>query len=661
MSVNDEITTRTGLKLKVEKTEINGQIQVFFRTEAARKFLLHWGLRRDGDSSWRVPPQSSWPEATKATPQGALESSFTNQNGENRLEIRLDKTADFSSIDFVLFFPDENRWDNNGGKNYRVELSARRQQEIAPIKALQQEIADQAAVFEGVFELAGFGQLAAAVQRTDERYDATLIANAPSGLVFHWGVAQHTKYEWLVPSNDRLPPDTVVLQGSAAQTPFRSRQDGLFELRLSFPEHDAPLGIPFVLKDAQSGRWIKDRGRNFFLPIAVSSERPVALDNQEVLRIADEMIQPEMTKNSWTLMHRFNLCFDLLDRVRGNSEGLALLFVWLRFSALRQLDWQRNYNTKPRELSHSEDRLTGKLTEFYVSDSSNRSLIRLMLGTLGRGGEGQRIRDEILAIMHRHHIKEVAGHFMEEWHQKLHNNTTPDDIVICEAYLAFLRSDGDLNAFYTVLEAGGVTKARLESFERPIRTHPGFVPYLKDGLIHDFEHFLRILKSVHSGTDFETAINAAGHLLDDNLRGSLWHLYHHQNDPQFPLLDLVHGATDARHQLNARLSQNQGTRDLLYLDLALEQFVRTVVERSLNAQLDGDQLADLTAVLLDNLKLSETDQELAISSTEWERLRQLPRFGREWSLHAKAVLDRIGMKRPLTTKSGKLPEPFPFG
>jgi alpha-glucan, water dikinase len=136
MSVNDEITTRTGLKLKVEKTEINGQIQVFFRTEAARKFLLHWGLRRDGDSSWRVPPQSSWPEATKATPQGALESSFTNQNGENRLEIRLDKTADFSSIDFVLFFPDENRWDNNGGKNYRVELSARRQQEIAPIKAL---------------------------------------------------------------------------------------------------------------------------------------------------------------------------------------------------------------------------------------------------------------------------------------------------------------------------------------------------------------------------------------------------------------------------------------------------------------------------------------------------------------------------------------------
>lgn len=33
--------------------------------------------------------------------------------------------------------------------------------------------------------------------------------------------------------------------------------------------------------------------------------------------------------------------------------------------------------------------------------------IRLMLSTVGRGGDGQRIRDEILHIMHRNHVKEV--------------------------------------------------------------------------------------------------------------------------------------------------------------------------------------------------------------------------------------------------------------
>ena len=29
-------------------------------------------------------------------------------------------------------------------------------------------------------------------------------------------------------------------------------------------------------------------------------------------------------------------------------------------------------------------------------------------------------------------IPEKKGLWMEEWHQKLHNNTTPDDVPICE-------------------------------------------------------------------------------------------------------------------------------------------------------------------------------------------------------------------------------------
>jgi hypothetical protein len=42
MSINEEITTQSALKLKVEKTESNGQVQVFLRTEVAKKILLHW-------------------------------------------------------------------------------------------------------------------------------------------------------------------------------------------------------------------------------------------------------------------------------------------------------------------------------------------------------------------------------------------------------------------------------------------------------------------------------------------------------------------------------------------------------------------------------------------------------------------------------------------
>src|SRR4029077_13015665 len=153
----------------------------------------------------------------------------------------------------------------------------------------------------------------------------------------------------------------------------------------------------------------------------------------------------------------------------------------LRYSALRQLTWQRNYNTKPKELSHAENRLTQKLTQLYQQDVEHRPILRLMLASVGPGGEGQRIRDEILQIMHRHHLKEVSGHFLEEWHQKLHNNTTPDDVIICQAFIEFQNTNGNQERFDQVLQEGGVTRQRLETFERPIRSSPQFIPHLKEG------------------------------------------------------------------------------------------------------------------------------------------------------------------------------------
>ncbi len=192
---------------------------------------------------------------------------------------------------------------------------------------------------------------------------------------------------------------------------------------------------------------------------------------------------------------------------------MAKIYVWLRYSAIRQLTWQRNYNTQPRILGEAQKRLSNKIAEAYAQTTGTaQEWVRAMLTTVGRGGNAQavrmtdnaawfhftcivapvethgtrdkwpwdwrlaanearlaahccaepaschplQVRDEILNIMHRNHVKEVKGTWMEEWHQKLHNNTTPDDIPICEAYLAFLRADGDIGAYWNVLsDAGG--------------------------------------------------------------------------------------------------------------------------------------------------------------------------------------------------------------
>ncbi len=410
---------------------------------------------------------------------------------------------------------------------------------------------------------------------------------------------------------------------------------------------DLPF-LNFVIFFPDTGRWDNNHGKNYHIRLP-GFEAPSLLssgvNSDDLAGIRDEIIEREMGRHSWTLMHRFNLCYDLLERVRGNLEGLALLFVWLRYSAVRQLDWQRNYNTKPKELSHAQDRLTLKLAGIYIDEPASRELIRLMITTLGRGGEGQSIRDEILQIMHRHHIKEVSGHFMEEWHQKLHNNTTPDDIVICEAYLEFLRSNGNLDLFYGTLKAGGVTRERLESFERPIVTPPDFVPHLKDVLIHDFENYLKLLKSVHSGTDLESAAHAAQYLFDDEMRGMMDFIFRHRYDTDMPAVDVAERITGMRRRLSRLLESEResgSVRDMLYLDLALEESLRITVERNIHMQIERDQLVELISMALENLRFSHAGFEFTECFKYWERLKGLPRFSRDWSLRASSVLDRLG-------------------
>ena len=152
-------------------------------------------------------------------------------------------------------------------------------------------------------------------------------------------------------------------------------------------------------------------------------------------------VENEATRS---LMHRYNIGAGIMGSMHGKGEkGMVAMATWFRFMALRQLQWNNNYNVKPREISAAQLKVTEALAGMHQNDAHLRDVVRLTMATIGRGGTGdvgQRIRDEILDIQSANHCK---GGMMEEWHQKLHNNTTPDDIVICEAYLAFLRGGGN--------------------------------------------------------------------------------------------------------------------------------------------------------------------------------------------------------------------------
>ena len=66
----------------------------------------------------------------------------------------------------------------------------------------------------------------------------------------------------------------------------------------------------------------------------------------------------------------------------------------------------------------------------------------------------------------------------------------------------------DLSEYWRVLGEGGITRERLESFERPILNEPLPRPQIKISLIKDFTKYLAILKSVHSGADLIECIRA---------------------------------------------------------------------------------------------------------------------------------------------------------
>ena len=149
------------------------------------------------------------------------------------------------------------------------------------------------------------------------------------------------------------------------------------------------------------------------------------------------------------------------------------------------MQWAQN--TPTNEICGLYSRLYGKERETFLSSAD---LLRQMLSMIGKGsGNGQRVRDDILNIMHKHHIPESSGHFYEQWHQKLHNNTTPDDIYICEGLLAYLKS-GDLGQYWGILKKNGIDSNRLASYERKIT----FEPWMKKEAIGDFENYLNTLK-----------------------------------------------------------------------------------------------------------------------------------------------------------------------
>jgi alpha-glucan,water dikinase len=522
-----------------------------------------------------------------------------------------------------------------------------------------------------VYPLQGDGELLVQMYEASAPGAATtrrvvFTTDAADALVLHWGVSRDEPDQWILPSEAVWPRGTAPVSEISVETPLVPGEacldaDGecatVQTLTVDLPGAGADelTGVQFVLRDAAGDRWYKDsnNGSSNFRANFVSKGASESGDE-----LLDAIVRAEAGGGWWTLMHRFNLASSLLEEKCSPANernrvaayhAASKAYVWLRYSASRKLTWQRNYNVKPRELSAAQSKLTRVVAGLYCAAPHLRDTARLMLGTVGKGGgggDGQAIRDEILNIMHRNGIGENKKYWMEQWHQKLHNNTTPDDITICEAYIAFLKANGDLGEYWRVLNEGGIDRAQLESYERPVVTEPiTHGAEKKVALIKDFNNYLAILKRVHSGADLVECIRACAKGLG-GVSPALNYVRVAQRGGGDPN-QLLSACVEARHQLRdaglKEASDEEWTRQLLYLDLAVDDVARRAVERAGECKYNLDDQMRCAGLVLENLALSlpSSNQDVVLSLQDWRLAVKARQEGdSQWALRAKAAMDR---------------------
>mmetsp|Transcript_7821 Transcript_7821/g.13109 ORF Transcript_7821/g.13109 Transcript_7821/m.13109 type:complete len:146 (-) Transcript_7821:2401-2838(-) len=104
-------------------------------------------------------------------------------------------------------------------------------------------------------------------------------------------------------------------------------------------------------------------------PVAVSGSGK--FDNLPLGKIGslvEQILDCEVNYNMWTLMHRYFKARDLFKSGLfeiSSRDHMAYFYIWLRFSFSRQLTWQRSFNTKPKELQHSQQCLIEEMCQQY--------------------------------------------------------------------------------------------------------------------------------------------------------------------------------------------------------------------------------------------------------------------------------------------------------
>ena len=497
----------------------------------------------------------------------------------------------------------------------------------------------------------------------EEKVGLTVMIKGTSNLILHWGIYKIMfGSQWFHPPKSAYPPGSKEMDEMALQTPFTGKDK---KIKMIIPRgkgfKDYIGGLKFVIFDPVKNIWYNNNGQNYTIKFQMNLDKmkqfQIKLQSGYKLPFyVIDIINCEANSISWTLMHRYNKCIETVEDwdINKTNDNWIWILIWIRYSFIRQLVWQKNYNTKPSELGWSLNRLsvllTKKFSECIQKEKPYRhlidcksSIIKNILAMLGKGsGNGQAIRDRILDIMHKYRVPEnPRDNFWEQWHQKLHNNSTPDDIVICEGVIAFLKT-GDIDEYWRILKEGGVTEERLASYERKIIDVPRN-DYNIDP--REFESYLEILKSVHCSTDLIMTYQACREYIGD-ITYLMDDIINNKNSED--VLNQIRRVTECREKLQgvieSLLNDEEKLREVLFLELSLEVYVRQLVEKVIHYERNMGELLYEISLILRNIRISFPNYKEFISCCEdWRNIveKMWQDQSRDTSLKVYSALTRM--------------------
>lgn len=509
----------------------------------------------------------------------------------------------------------------------------------------------------GERDIEGSGKMMWHVVRDNQRNETALFLEVSrafpesANVMLRWKGDEGVKLS-VAPSNAEYVDETVLQTLVVGQSRTIMR----------FSHESMPAGITFVLlvqtpAQEQQLKAAAQREQDGKEP-EEAGEFAIGLkcDPMKILSaVGKRFVELETKSKWWSQFQRMNLMSEFLEKDDLSAMDAAWITTGLKLAQQKALDLYRDYAYQPKAYMLAQDRIGCLLaTTVYSTDQpSIRTLLRLSVGACARGSKnsGDGIRHGILNLMRKHGIKEghragIECHFLEQWHQKLHTNSAPDDIIICEGYLAFLKSGVPEDLFRYVQDHGNITRADLakmasqgfgyetKSVCRGLNVNPVHLPQVYD----DMEQYLGLLKHAHGGASLHDLCKACkGQYPDQDSECMAFDILDNRDN-----LGIMGRITQLRRKLQPHLWK----RDLILLDVALEDHMRSLIERSRPSDLGNDELIRCLTAVLEDLVLSRNEESFIYGLSLIKRLTQEDHggarpWGMEWCKLMLAATERI--------------------